>query len=254
MITNQRGQMMVWVIVAIVIVVSIGVLLLAGGKKKIDTFIQETYDLEPYIERCARQETREVLTQMMPQGGFVKPVNYKSYREVNVTYLCENTGNFEPCINQHPLLIEEMRRELTRELEDRIDSCFLDAKDLVEERGNEISMEALAFEVDLGPGQVQLDISRKVTIRDRGTTRTSEQFDVTVIHPAYDLAFVAQEIASQEAKYCYFEYVGYMILYPQFDIQKIALSDSTKIYTITDVSSKELMHIAIRSCAIPGGL
>ncbi|HLC52957.1 MAG TPA: hypothetical protein VJK03_00280, partial [Candidatus Nanoarchaeia archaeon] len=65
---------------------------------------------------------------------------------------------------------------------------------------------------------------------------------------------VAIEISSQEAKYCYFEYVGYMILHPEFDIQKTALSDSTKIYTIKDIRTEEVMRIATRSCAIPPGV
>ncbi len=251
---NKRGQMMIWVIVAIVIIVSIGVLLLAGDKKKIDTFVQETYDLEPFIERCARQGVRETLQVMLPQGGFVEPRNYKEHRGKNVTYLCENVGNFEPCINQHPMLLEEIRGELKRELAARIDSCFLDMESAFEKRNMDIVLGAQTVEVSLGPGQVRVDITRPVTLRDRGTERTYGSFEATIAHPAYDLARVAMEIASQEASYCYFEYVGYMMLYPQFDIQKTTLSDATKIYTIKETSSEEVMHLAVRSCAIPPGL
>ena len=62
------------------------------------------------------------------------------------------------------------------------------------------------------------------------------------------------EISNQEAKYCYFEYVGYMLLYPKMDIEKFAMSDSTKIYTLKDKKSDKEMNIAIRSCAIPPGI
>lgn len=251
---SKRGQIAIWVIVALVIVGSIGILLLAGEKKKIDTFVQETYDVEPYIERCARQAVRETLTEMIPQGGFVTPNNYKQYLGTNVTYHCENIGNFETCINQHPALITEMRAELERVLSPRIDGCFLDLQDALEKRNSEAKFGPLHLAVVLGPGQVHLDIGRATTLENKGTTRHFERFDVTVMHPAYDLATVAIEISSQEAKYCYFEYVGYMALYPQFDIRKTTLSDSTKIYSIKDVKSEEVMRIAIRSCAIPPGI
>lgn len=251
---GKKGQVAIWVIVALVIVAGIGILLVAGGKKKIDTFVQETYDVEPYIERCARQAVRQALAEMLPQGGFAQPENYKQYLGMNVTYLCENIGHFEPCINQHPMLLEEIRGELQRTVEPEIDACFLDLQEIVAERNTEMNLGPLRTDVVLGPGQVRIDIERSVTLEDRGTKRQFEQFDVTIVHPAYDLLQVANEIASQEAKYCYFEYVGYMVLYPRFDIQKVALADSTKIYTISDVKSQEVMRIAIRSCAIPPGI
>ena len=69
----------------------------------------------------------------------------------------------------------------------------------------------------------------------------------------YDLASVANEIASQEAKFCYFEYVGFNILYNDFDIRKDTLSDSTKIYTIKHKKTAAEMNIAVRGCAIPAG-
>ena len=251
---RKRGQMAIWVIVALIIVISIGILLLAGNKKKIDTFVQETYDVEPYIERCARQAVRETLTQMIPYGGFLKPKSYKQYNGMNITYLCENIGNFEPCISQHPVLLEEIRQELRQAIEPLIDECFLDMKDVLEERAITVSLGTLDFDVALGAQQINLNIERSVIIKDRETTRTFDRFDVSVVHPTYDLANVAIEISSQEAKYCYFEYVGYMILHPEFDIQKTALSDSTKIYTIKDIRTEEVMRIATRSCAIPPGV
>lgn len=251
---GKRGQVAIWVIVALVIVAGIGILLIAGGKKKIDALVQETYDVEPYIERCARQATREALAEMLPRGGFAQPKNYKQYGGANITYLCENIGHFEPCVNQHPMLLEEIRSELRQTVEPEIDSCFLELHDILAERGVTMNLGSLRTDVVLGPGHVRLAVERRVTLEDRGTKREFERFDATLVHPAYDLIQVANEIASQEAKYCYFEYVGYMALYPRFDIQKTSLPDSTKIYTITETKSGEVVRIAIRGCAIPPGI
>jgi len=97
-------------------------------------------------------------------------------------------------------------------------------------------------------------IGRKITLAKNEQSQTFNEYNIEVMNPLYDLSKVAIEIASQEAKYCYFEYVGYMILYPRFSIEKFAFSDSTKIYTIKDKYTNKEMNIAIRGCAIPPGI
>ena len=62
------------------------------------------------------------------------------------------------------------------------------------------------------------------------------------------------EIASQEAKYCNFENVGYGIIYPEFRVDVFPMSTGSKIYTILYKKSGEKMNIAIRSCVIPPGI
>ena len=40
----------------------------------------------------------------------------------------------------------------------------------------------------------------------------------------------------------------------EVDIRKWVMSDSTKIYSIKDIASRQIMNLAIRGCAIPGGM
>ena len=87
-----------------------------------------------------------------------------------------------------------------------------------------------------------------------GQTMKYNEFNADIKSPLYNLAKIAIEIASQQAKFCYFEYVGYMILYPRYSIDVFAMSDSTKIYSIEDRESGKKLNIAIRSCAIPPGI
>ena len=69
----------------------------------------------------------------------------------------------------------------------------------------------------------------------------------------YDLAIVAQEIVSQEARFCNFEQVGYMLIYPEFAITKFRTGKSDTIYTIKSKESGERFRFAVRSCVIPPG-
>ena len=69
----------------------------------------------------------------------------------------------------------------------------------------------------------------------------------------YELVNAAQEIVSQEAKWCYFSNDGFMVLYNDFDVRKDVLGDSTKIYTVEHKKTGEKLTMAIRGCAIPNG-
>ena len=77
-----------------------------------------------------------------------------------------------------------------------------------------------------------------------------------MISPLFDLANIAREIVNQEAKYCNFEYLGFMLFYPRFNIDKKAVGSAettSKIYIIEDRATNKRLFIAIRSCAIPPG-
>lgn len=216
--------------------------------------ITEESDPKSFISRCARDSINEAADLMLMQGGFVSPENFKLYQNAKITYLCENIGNYLPCISQHPMLLNEMKKEIENYITPKLDSCFSQLKTELEKRNNQVEINQMNLDISLAPNRISSSIQRKLTITKNSETRAFENFDTEVISPLYDLALIAMEIANQEAKYCYFEYLGYMILYPRFHIEKTSLSDSTKIYKIKDTHSSKELVIATRSCAIPPGI
>ena len=84
--------------------------------------------------------------------------------------------------------------------------------------------------------------------------QTISEIATNVRSPLQDIGLVVNEIVSQEAQYCYFEYVGYMILYPDWDIRVTTRSDATKIYTVTHIPTDITMQFAVRGCAFPAGI
>ncbi|MBX4212402.1 hypothetical protein KW787_03045 [Candidatus Pacearchaeota archaeon] len=249
---NKRAQMTIWIILALTLVASM--ILFFTVEKKITTAPSEILDPRLQIEQCTKEGINDIVSRMLPQGGFTDPKNTKLYKNINVSYLCENIGFYKTCINQHPLLLNEMKDEIKTLLAQKLEDCFSNIDRNYRSRNAEIETGPLSVDVNMAPGRIYVDINRSMTISQRGTSKTFDRYAVEVLNPAYDLASVAMEIASQEAKYCYFEYVGYMMLYPRFLISKNALPDSTKIYTIKDKLSGGEMNIAIRSCAIPQGI
>lgn len=251
-IKNKIGQMAVFVIIGLVMAAAIG-LYFVFQKKPVITGAEE-YDVQQFIEKCVQKHASEAEKIMLPQGGFISPVNYKRYNSTEVSYLCKNIGYFKPCINQHPMLINEMSSELHGYLEPRIEECFTILGQDLEKKNYAIQQGILNLSISLAPERIYVDITKPITLSKQDAVKTFEHFPITIISPMYDLGEVAQKIASQEAVYCYFEYVGYMLLYPKWDIRKFTMSDATKIYTITDKEKEAVMNIAIRGCAIPAGI
>lgn len=248
----KKGQMTIWVIVAVVIVVMIIIFFVIRQGPKLITGIETNPKL--FIEKCVRDSAYEATEIIIPQGGLINPENFKLYNKKKVAYLCENIGNYHPCINQHPVFISEIEREIKEYAEPKIRQCFDDLKKEIEKGKKAISLGEMSFDVELAPNRIYLDLKRETVISRGDESTRIDDFSTRIINPLYDIANVAIDIANNEAKYCYFEYVGYMILYPKFRIGKTVMSDSTKIYTIIDIDSGKEMNIAIRSCAVPPGI
>lgn len=251
-IFDKKGQVTMWVIIAISIVVFI--LLIFVLVKKPYSIQNENFDAQSYIEKCAKDAVNEATDIMIPQGGFLAPKNYKLYKNTAVSYLCLENGYYVPCVSQHPMLLNEMKKEIYSYSYPRIETCFTDLQNELRKRKYSASMTPLVMRVDFGPNRVYLDLNTTMNLVKNGQTQTVNDFDIEVINPIYDLGLVAVEISSQEAKFCYFEYVGYMLLYSRFNINVDTMSDFTKIYTIKDKYTDKQMNIAIRSCAIKPGI
>lgn len=252
---NKRGQIAIWVIIALILVVSIILFLLIERKTSSPTeVIVKEVNPKQYIDQCVRNYVKEAVDIMLPHGGFVEPGHSKLYNNINVSYLCYNKGNYLPCINQHPMLMGKIQSEIKSYIEPRVGMCFEDLKRELEKRKSSVSLGEMTIDVSLAPGKVYVYVDREFVVSKNAVSSRFEKFDVEMFNPVYDLSNVAIKIANDEAKYCYFEYVGYMILYPEFKITKFPMSDSSIIYSITDKKSGDEMNIAIRGCAIPPGI
>ena len=249
---NKKGQVTIWIIIAIAIVA--GFLILFTFQRAPTVSVEAEANPTAFIEKCARKAINDAVDQIIPHGGFLDPINVIEYNHINVSYLCENRNYYLPCINAHPMLITEITNEIHNLTQPILDQCFSNLKIELEKRNSKVDYNPLKFEIVLAPNKVFVNIGRKVTITRAEEARKFEKFDIGIVNPIYDLANVAIEIANNEANYCYFEYVGYMLLYPRWRIEVFSFSEGTKIYTITDKNSDKKMNVAIRSCVIPAGL
>lgn len=249
---NNRGQLTIWIIVALIIVVSITIVFVF--KNRISLEKEDQFSPQTYMQECIKKSIDDALLLMLPQGGFISPKVYKLYNDTKVEYLCLNSGYFNPCRMEHPALFNEMENEINNFSYSRINSCYDSLKSELEKRNSAVTMGELNINTSILPGKVSMTINKTLSIAQQESSSNYDSFQVEIRTNLYELARVMIELGNQEAKYCYFEYVGYMILYPEIDIRKDSLSEDTKIYTLTYKKSGERIRTAIRGCAIPAGI
>jgi len=251
---NKKGQMTVWIIIAMVLVLAIVLFFLLRGEitPKVGEKIEE--NPKNYIASCVKKNVEEAVEIMLPQGGFVSPEHTKLYNDIKVAYLCYNSQYYDFCISEHPVLLQEMEEEIHKYIEPRIEQCFQDYRSEQEKKDIGISLGNMEIDIKLEQEIINVKINREVRITEKGENYKINNFDIDVRSPAYNLGRVAAEIESNEAESCDFDNAKYMTIYPRFKISRIPMSDSTKIYTIEDKDMGKSMNVAIRGCARPPGL
>jgi len=251
---QKKAQITIFIILALLIIGSVIILLFMMKKPQPRPEVISAGDFRTSLASCIRPHIHETLNLIMEHGGYINPKLYKLYNNIPIAYLCYTRNYYEACINQEPLLIEHIEEELHNYLEPEIERCFSETKEEFEKRGYVINMGKLSFDVWLKPRNVEIYMERKVTLSRGEATQKFSDFKIKVQSPIYELTNIAEEIASSEAKYCYFESLGFTVFYHnKFEISRDILPDSSKIYSIKDVQSNKVMNIAIRSCAIPPG-
>ena len=247
---NRKAQITIFIILGLIFVVGIALLFLVVRKPQINVLPEN--NPPAFIESCTREAVEEAIALLAPQGGDITPKGSLFYNNTDVTFLCYTSSFYQPCLTQRPLLIEHLQEEITRYIQPRVATCFLNLeKNLAREYTIESSK--LGVETVLQSKQIGVHISKKVSVQKGESVTSIDDFNVIVIHPLYDLAVIATEITNQESLYCHFDELGYMILHPSYDISQFITSEGNTVYTIQEVATGESLTFAVRSCPLPPG-
>ena len=247
---NQRGQITIFIILALIIIVVISMLFLVLRAPSPEIIDEE--NPQAFIESCTKQAVEEALEILMPRGGDIIPKGSLMYYDLERTYLCYQENYYLPCINQRPLLIEHIENEINNYIEPRIANCFNILESKLERRYT-IETGGMQLQTKLSSGLISVDINKNFKMSRAEIVRNFDNFKVSMVHPIYEIAKVASEIVNMEAKFCNFDILGFMIFYPRFDLDKFRPGNGNVIYKINDVATDEEFMFAIRSCALPPG-
>jgi len=247
---NSRAQITIFIILGLILVVLLVMLFLFINPLEVK--ILDDKNPQACIETCTRKAVEEALPILSSQGGDIIPNGSVMYNLTEISYLCYNYEDYNPCINQRPLLIEHIENEITNYIEPIVAECFNDLETSLEKR-YEVKTSEMELKTKLHSGSVIVEIKKDFKMSRKGEIRDFNEFVMHMVHPIYDLAELSMEIVNQEASYCNFDYLGYMILHPRYDITKFKTGDSDIIYKVTEVNTDETFTFAIRGCVLPSG-
>lgn len=247
---NKLGQVTIFIILGVILVAVISLLFISIKKPKIILLDEE--NPQSYIDSCVKDSIEEAANMIMSQGGDIEPKGSIMYNGEDIVYLCYNTNYYKPCINQRPMLIKHIEDEITDYIGPNVNNCFNTLKNELGDKNYEVEMGESILITELQPEQIIVNINRDFKMTKGDKIKNFDNFKVGLISPIYDFAEIGNEIASQEAKYCYFNVNGFNSNYPEFEIRKDMISDS-KIYKIGQRGSDLNFIFATRGCAMPAG-
>ena len=253
---KKRGQLTIFILIAIMIIAIIILFFLLRNKSPITLTGGNEESPESFLQNCIKDKFSKGVDLISSQGGYVSNTLNIGYDDKKVSYLCYSTLNYQKCINQEPVLITHLETEIKNYLSVEISSCWDILTLGMQEKGYTVNVKKYNYTgVKLTPGKAIIEL-KNAEIR---LTKTEEslkynKFRLNFNTKLYDLAVVVQEIVSQEAKFCNFENLGYMMIHPETKITEKTFRDETTIYIVEDRKTKEQFFFAVRSCAIPGGI
>ena len=248
---QNKAQVTIFIVIALIIVAGMALIFLIWREPV--TTVSPTTNPEAYIEKCIKDAGKEAIDILSEQGGDIEPEGSVMYEGKERTYLCYNKNYYNPCINQRPMLIEHIESEISNYLEPKMRSCFSSLREELEKRNYAVNLGEMNIITELQTKKVIMTVERKVEMGKNQDIRNFEKFKTQTSHPIYDLAEIGNEIASQEAKYCYFNVNGFNSNYPKFEVRKDMI-DGSKIYSVREKATDKVFIFAIRGCVMPAGL
>ena len=248
---NKKGQVAIYVIVAIVIVGLITLGVLFRGQIS-STLGGQEFSPNAYLKDCVEPEINEKLGVLLKQGGYLNPEGYILYNGEKVKYLCYTAKYYETCVVQEPMIKNHIEAELQRLISAKANSCLQSLKTEYEKRGYSVSSSAASSQISIIPGRIRVDFLTPMSIT-KETTETFKGFESETRSELYELLFVAQSIIDFESSYGDSETSLYLQYYSNLKIEKEKTDDGSTVYKLSNVVTKEEFVFASRSLAWPPG-
>jgi len=246
---NKRGQLTIFIILAVVIAM---VVLAVLFYKPLKAAFSPDLNPNDYLRSCIEPVIKPNLETMSKQGGYLNPEGFLFYNSTKIKYLCYTPEYYKVCEVQQPMIKAHIEQELDKVISDKAKSCMESLRTEYEIRGYSVMLGKGSSNVEIVPGKIKINFVMPMSVT-KDTTQTFDSFDAEINSQMYDLLMIAQNIVEFEATLGDSETLLYMQYYPDLRIDKIKLSDGTKVYKLSNVVTKESFTFASRGLSWPPG-
>jgi len=254
---DKRGQVTIFIILAIVIVAAIVLFftLTDSGKKITKNLISGSeIDVRQELSSCIsdNDKIKESINKVLLQGGTLEPKFYYAYQGNNIEYLCHTSSYYQTCYMQKPLVVNYVEDEMQKAIEPEIKGCVQALQASLTSKGYSLSNRNYNIDVNLVSENIKVDVDYDLTITKESSQRF-EGFEVKIPSKSYELVSLSTSILNYEARYGDSDPLQYMILYPGTKVEKYKQGEGSTIYILTDRKTDEKFQFAVRSLAWPPG-
>jgi len=253
---EKRGQVTIFVIIAIVIIGGIIVFFAATdyGKRIVDQVTGREIDVNSELRDCIEnnENINKNIEKILIQGGSLEPSNYYPYNDTKVDYLCYTNEFLKTCIMQKPLLMKSIEEEISQVVRADVESCFVSVKEELEARGYNVINNRGEISVEIVPGSLIYRVKKDFSV-SRENTQRFENFEIRRNTELYQILSISTSILNSEARIGDSDPVVYMTLYPKIKVEKYKKGEGSKLYILTDRNSGDQFRFAVRSLAWPPG-
>ena len=253
---TKSAQVTIFVIIAIAIIAIIGIFFAFRSGVMPGLDFGKIKNPESFIDSCIEQDLKESIEKISLQGGFSNPSNLLIYNGTEVSYLCHTSDYERLCVNKHPMLKQEIERQIHQDIESNLEDCFQELEESYER--DDYSEEPTKFEIKIKDKRVQLSIDKRIEIvREEGNKKIIEGFDINTPSPVLDFVKITNEIINQEVscscglEACNADRVQIMKDNKDFRIDKFMTSRDEEIYHLEHIPTKKEFNFAIRNCIKP---
>lgn len=255
---NKRGQITIFIIVALVIVALIVVFfaLSKTGIIKIPAiFPGQDTDLKSQFIKCVEDNKNidNSVKLISSQGGSLNPSNYILYDSVKVEYLCYINEYYKPCVMQKPLILNNAESEIRKASIEEISKCMETVKKNIEAQGNVVSLGKMELNVSIIPENIIYSVKYPVTIQKNENQQKYDIFEIRKPSELYQMIMVSTSILNYEARYGEADILTYMTYYPTIRVNREKMDDGSTVYFLSERNTKEVFMFAVRSYAWPAG-
>ncbi|MGC9309838.1 MAG: hypothetical protein ACP5D2_04055 [Candidatus Nanoarchaeia archaeon] len=241
---EKRGQVTLFIIIAIMIVIAIALFFLWVRP----TYMQEGGELS--LERCVQSALEKHIQELGLKGGFINPELTYAYQGEDITYYCYTEEYHQAGIVQVAFPKKHFEENLELAIKEDVSSCYEQAISELQAEGYDVQPGEINLDVNLFSNQVELDLEAPTSVTGQ-QTRRYETFKINEQSNIYDLLMIATSILQQETHYGDSDVSSMMMFYPDITIRKKKQSDGTTIYIIEDGKTK--LQFASRSYIWPAG-
>ncbi|MBS3084760.1 hypothetical protein J4411_02505 [Candidatus Pacearchaeota archaeon] len=255
---NKKGQVTIFVILALVIIV-LGTLIyfFYPGIKITTSPLEETP--QAYFQNCIEGNLRENAELIGFQGGSIEPDSSFNYGGTPVAYLCYTTQPYGDsptlkCVPQQALLVNHIEEEMKEVMKNKVHSCFDEMKVDYTKKYTGVNLEEKDFNIKLAHNKIILHSDSILTLTKDSPERY-ENFDVVLNNNLFELASLARTIVAWEAAYGSADPVYFMNYYPNLDIKNPSPDGGkTRIWIIKDMVTGDTFQFASSEIIWPLGI